>query len=247
MRIVVIFSVVFGLFMLGGCGGGEGDTTPPTSFIDGTTVNNVHTLKAGDYATASFTGTQTQLSNSQSISFSGTIKSELLSSTKIVNGTLTMIARNTTTLSINNGAPTVNYRDNYITQDASGNLTSWGEYDSIKATERLVTSPSNGYISTPSPVSVGTNFSYSATFSDGSTKTSSGNVTGTANVTVPYGSYSTYVVTRMISDSSMGFTCSYTSNFVPGLASSIKEVGYCSSNTYSQSISFQLTDTNIVL
>lgn len=248
--------IALGLISIVGTGGGGGGSAGDgKSYQDGTEDTTVRTAQAGDYAVETLTGTITLVSTGISADWTATIRSEMLSSTTEVNGATVNILRETMSQTLTFAGDSISATsmiDYYFTQDASGNVYRYGEYDYDESTEKTVTSPAAGYyLLLPSPFDVGTIWDYSATFSDGSTDVGNGNVTGTANVSVPAGNYIAFEASYSSHSSLYNGTETGTAYYVPGLGFSIKQVATGSLTLEGEDFTFdatiEMTESNVSL
>lgn len=256
------FVVLVGAVFLIGCGGGGGGGSGSSagngkSYQDGIEDTTVRTAQAGDYAVDTLTGTITLVSTGKSGDWTATIRSEMLSSTTEVNGATVNILRKTISQTLTFAGDSISDTsmiDYYFTQDASGNVYRYGEYNYDESTEKTVTSPAAGYyLVIPSPFDVGTIWDYSATLSDGSTDIGNGNVTGTANVSVPAGDYIAFETSYSYHSSLYNGTETGTAYYVPGLGFSmmIKQVATGSLTLEGEDFTFdatiETTESNVLL
>jgi photosystem II stability/assembly factor-like uncharacterized protein len=171
------------LFVLVSCNGGGGGGSP-----SGTPATPVplRMFQNGDRWTYAVSGS-VNLPGS-GVSFSGTTDRWIdtgSSTKKIIHNEVTLNAAGTTTQT---GA------DTYFDQDADGNVTFFGDANSVNGRVRLDTS-ATGFLRLKSPIRLGDQVdSGTITFDDGSTLSSSFQVIGTETITVPAGTFDTYKV-----------------------------------------------------
>lgn len=232
----------------GGGGGGGGNNLPSIALK----TDNVRIEQPNDSWTYSVSGNI--VSGGTTYSLTGTQTTLILTSTKTApGGHACKVEYSSTSLVVNSNPEAPFSQYTYFEQDAAGNNYKYGEGDG--STDKWITSPAAGYVlDTKSPVSIGDNYSYTVTFSNGDTQTFSATVIGKEYVTTGVANYESYKAT--MSQTTNYVSGSYTKEvltgtvwIVPGLEMVKQEMNvkrYIGSSLDNEiNVTFTLASTNI--
>ncbi len=220
LLLIVLLALTTSLF---NCGGGGGGNTPGPNPIPLKT-NTIRTIQTGD--TWNFSGSGTFTSYGSSIDISASGSETILSSTKQDPITSTNCLDDFLTISVSGPAGAIGSLSGhtYVLQDSTGTVYVYGGNDGTVDT--WVSAESGGYyVDSQSPVATNQSYGNSTTYSDGSTETTSIQVTGTDYVSAPAGYFETYKILLNSTYTYTDGTSAVESNviwYVPGLGT-VKE------------------------
>ncbi len=242
--LIVLSALTTSLFSCGGGGGGDAPGPNPIPLK----TNAIRTMQTGDTWNFSGSGTYTSFGSSIDVSASGS--EAILSSTKQDPVTSTNCLDDFLTISLSGPSGNIGTISGhtYVLQDSTGTVYVYGDNDG--SADTWVSAASGGYyIDSLSPVAVNQSYGTSATYSEGSTETTSIQVTGTDYVSAPAGYFEAYKILLNSTYTYTDGTSDVESNvmwYVPGLGtvSETINVTYYAGSTVTGNLTLTLSLTS---